>query len=390
VLIGLGLGFITDKMELPNQWTLLPTIGAACVVCSDESAWINRRILSLRGLVWIGLISYPLYLWHWPLLSYSQIALDNPDSAALKAAAIVASVALAWLTCQFVENPLRHGAHGRRKVAWLVGAMIPVAAAGYLTYRQNGFSSRFPPLIQELSNFSYDASAWKRQGYYLAYGEDESDFRRDTSPAARAKPTLYLWGDSHAAALYPGLEESFGAQYDIVQRTAGNLAPFINDAASSSTHARINWFVFEAIKREKPACVVLAGNWPQYQWKTIGGTIAALHAAGIQHVVLVGPVPHWKISLPQQLCNYARRHQHEPVPLRLKTGLMPEPPEIDADMAVLSGQWGVEYISPCHILGNADGFLVRTGESANSLVAFDYGHLTAAGSRYLVAHFPPF
>jgi len=387
VLIGLGLWLITNKMDLPNRWTLLPTVGAACIVCSGETAWVNRRILSLRILVWIGLISYPLYLWHWPLLSFARNALDHPDSPLLKAAAIAASVLLAWLTYRLIENPIRHGAHRRRKIACLLGAMLPVAGLGYYSYHRDGFPSRFPPLMQELSHFDYDASPWKRPGYYLLDGEDETDFKRDRSPAP-GKPTLYLWGDSHAAGLYPGLEEFFGRKYEIVQRTSANLAPFTEDPVSSSTHARINRFILDAIAREKPACVVLEANWPQYEWRNIAPTIAALRAAGIQHIVLVGPLPHWIVSLPQQLCNYVRKHRDEPVPMRLKTGLQPEPMQIDAAMAAFAAQVGVEYISPCRILENQDGFLVRVGDTADSLVAFDYGHLTAAGSKYLAAHFP--
>jgi peptidoglycan/LPS O-acetylase OafA/YrhL len=389
LLIALGLVVLRDRMDLPNAWTLLPTLGTACVVCSEGSAWINRHVLSRRLPVGIGLISYPLYLWHWPLLSFARSALDHPEAPAVKAVAILAAVLLAWLTYLLIESPIRRRAARPRTVALLLGAMLPVAAVSCFSYRREGFPARFPAMMRQLADFNYDASPWKRSGYYLLDGEDETDFKREAGNADHHQPTLYLWGDSHAAGLYPGLEKYFGSRYEIVQRTSANLAPFVEDPANSSTHARINRSILEAIRREKPACVVLEANWPQYEWSNIGPTIAALRQAGIGHIVLVGPLPHWVVSLPQQVCNYVRQHHGEPVPLRLKTGLEAAPMRIDREMAAFSARLGVEYISPCGILGNQDGFLVRVGDSADSLTAYDYGHLTAAGSLYLGAHFPP-
>jgi hypothetical protein len=72
----------------------------------------------------------------------------------------------------------------------------------------------------------------------------------------------------------------------------------------------------------------------------------------------------------------------------MKTGTRDAPAKIDALMRPFCQRLGVEYISPCEILGGRDGFLVRLGDTADSLVAFDYGHLTKVGSEYLVSRFP--
>lgn len=389
LLIGSGLFFITNQMAYPSKWTLLPTIGAAFIVCSDESAWVNRRILSLRVLVGVGLISYPLYLWHWPLLSYSHLSFERPDAPFLKASVLLASVVLAYLTYRIVERPIRHGAHVPLKVAVLSAAMAAVAGLGCFIGSRGGFPSRFPPLAQGLAEFNYTPTDWQRHGYFLTYGEDETDFKDDSEGSAQNKPKLYLWGDSHAAGLYPGLEEVFGGKYNIVQRTGANLAPFVGEKNNQlSSHPKVNQFILDSIRRDKAACVVIEANWPTYEWKEIEGTIDQLQAAGIRNIVLVGPVPQWYGSLPQQLFNYIRRHRNEPVPKRLSTGLKPEPPVIDVQMAALSKRLGVKYISPCAILENQEGCLTRTGDSADSLLVFDSAHLTTVGSKYLVAHFP--
>jgi hypothetical protein len=74
----------------------------------------------------------------------------------------------------------------------------------------------------------------------------------------------------------------------------------------------------------------------------------------------------------------------------MSEGLDPESFRIDEQLAAMAVRQGIEYISPCHLLGNRDGVLVRTGETADSLVVFDNSHLTASGSIYLVSHFPRF
>ncbi len=117
--------------------------------------------------------------------------------------------------------------------------------------------------------------------------------------------------------------------------------------------------------------------------------MVALKAAGIHRIVLVGPVPQWIGSLPQQLFGHVRRHRDEPVPVRLKEGADPSPAQVDRLMAGLGQRLGIEYVSPCRILGDQNGYLIRTGETADSLMSFDSSHLTVSGSRYLVSHFPP-
>ena len=72
-LIAVSAAVITGNRQFPGWWALMPTLGAGFVISGGQHAWLNRRVLSCRALVWLGLISYPLYLWHWPLLSFERI-----------------------------------------------------------------------------------------------------------------------------------------------------------------------------------------------------------------------------------------------------------------------------------------------------------------------------
>jgi hypothetical protein len=133
----------------------------------------------------------------------------------------------------------------------------------------------------------------------------------------------------------------------------------------------------------------LAANWCDYpnDWPRIDVTIRRLREVGVRHIVLVGPVPQWPIFLPQIVLNYLRQHRNETIPARLETPILPSVPERDAQLEAFCRKVGVDYQSPYHLLVNTAGFLVRTGDSADTLTSFDSNHLTQSGSDYLVAHF---
>ncbi|MBV8394425.1 MAG: acyltransferase, partial [Alphaproteobacteria bacterium] len=142
-LIIVGLLSITRDREFPGWLALLPTTGTALIIAAGPQAWFNRFVLSRRLLVWLGLISYPLYLWHWPLLAYARIATDGEPSIEMRVGLLTLSVVLAWLTYRLVEAPVRFGGHRRLKTAILLASMVLVGVAGYAIHRASGLPARF-------------------------------------------------------------------------------------------------------------------------------------------------------------------------------------------------------------------------------------------------------
>jgi hypothetical protein len=133
---------IDETREFPGWWALLPVIGTCLLIASGPLTWINNKLLATRGLVAIGLISYPLYLWHWPLLSFVRIVYGQAPSPEAATLAILSSFALAWLTYLVIEKPLRFGKSPLIKAAILFVTMGMVGSAGYLVYANNGFATR--------------------------------------------------------------------------------------------------------------------------------------------------------------------------------------------------------------------------------------------------------
>jgi SGNH domain (fused to AT3 domains) len=126
---------LTARFTFPGWWALLPCIGTTLLISAGPRCWINRRILSSSVLVFVGAISYPLYLWHWPLLAFAQ-ALEPREAIgpAIKAGAIIVAFLLAYLTYRFLEMPVRTSRNKARLVFPLCASLLLCGTMGYLSY----------------------------------------------------------------------------------------------------------------------------------------------------------------------------------------------------------------------------------------------------------------
>jgi peptidoglycan/LPS O-acetylase OafA/YrhL len=212
-MLGATLALVRAERHFPGWWALLPALGAVLVIAAGSHAWGNRVLLSNRLMVWVGLISYPLYLWHWPLLSFARIVESGTPSLRIRAAAVVAAVALAWLTYQLLEKPLRGSRHGRGKVAVLAAAMLVVAGAAGWLYQRDGLPLRASVvdnalqqkdliLVEDTAN----AAACKRR-YDFA-----SLYEYCLLDQIGREPTVALVGDSHGYHIVAGLTKHYRAQ----------------------------------------------------------------------------------------------------------------------------------------------------------------------------------
>ena len=202
-LILCALIFIRKDDLFPGAWALLPTIGAACLIYAGVNARFNRQVLAHRWLVWVGLISYPLYLWHWPLLSFARIMESGTPTQETRLGLIVASFLLAWLTYRFVERPLRSAPRNGIAVLVLCLAMVLVGAAGLAVKKLDGFKARQFPMTNG------DPGS-------MVLGADRSDLHPECGIAEAYKAKFQycltggvaryaLLGDSKGEALFYGL-----------------------------------------------------------------------------------------------------------------------------------------------------------------------------------------
>ncbi|HEY7406574.1 MAG TPA: acyltransferase family protein [Candidatus Angelobacter sp.] len=179
---------INERRAFPGWWALGPCLGAFLLISAGPQSWINRHVLSQRAMVFIGLISYPLYLWHWPLLSFAHTANWRGFTPAIKIAAVAASFVLATVTYKYIERPIRSSPKVLRLAAPLFATMLACFCVGYMTFKKN-ISAR--PLSADISKFvqaAKEPDPYPRQEGFLTIGSG-------------SRSTLYI-GDSTVAQYY--------------------------------------------------------------------------------------------------------------------------------------------------------------------------------------------
>lgn len=389
LLIVTGFSVITSDHRFPGARALMPALGAALLILAGPQAWLNRKVFSSRALVFVGLISFPLYLWHWPILSFLHIY-DGESSLYLRIAAVFVSFVLAWLTYRFIERPLRGSFDANAKAIVLICVMAIVAGAGLFVVKTDGLPWRFPKIIQQLTGYTYDpAVAYRDRTCFLDAEQEAKDFSKCITPLREGKDTLYLWGDSHAAQLYPGYKKYFGEQYDIIQRSSSACPPILGVKVSIRPYCeKINDFILDEIKSDKPTRLVIAANWEAYDWTKIQLTINELHDAGVKNIEIIGPVPHWEGRLPHLLYQYFQNDPLRRVPTRMNFGVGKPFAELDPQLSTLAASLNVGYVSAKDILCDRDGCITRFGDTVESLMSWDSTHLTERGSEFLVSKFP--
>jgi hypothetical protein len=163
-------------------------------------------LLSNRLLVGIGLISFPLYLWHWPLLSFTRIVQSQPSSRGIRIGIVLLSFFLAFLTYKLIEIPIRFGRYPTRKTFSLLLLMIVMGGVGTVTYLYNGLTFREVVQINPDKKTEWAGGAEQHlvNECGISNPEEKKLFAR-CDKDERGTPRYALLGDSKAAALYKGL-----------------------------------------------------------------------------------------------------------------------------------------------------------------------------------------
>lgn len=401
ILLVLGILLITKDSPFPGYWGLLPVLGAVCIISAGKDAWFNRFILSSRPLVWIGLISFPLYLWHWPLLSFAHLMQGSMPTVEIRLLTILASVLLSAATFYLIEKPIRSNRFNRTKALVLILLLTIIGYIGLNTYQRNGLTFRLnqirfrlPPALQDLSQKDPAASALEMSTPKSDCSLDANKAKESTSAdclsaAELKKPAIFIWGDSYAAHLNIGYEERFGSKYRVTRGFYNGCPPIMDiELANRQNCIAVNRKVFERVLKERPAKLIIAANWTDYDWAKIEGTLIQLKKAGYDNIDLVGPAPVWSDGLYKQLYLKFLEDRDPNIPYRMKVGLNKDFLMIDLALEDLAKRLGVHYISISKILCNQDGCITRFGETSDTLESIDAGHFTKHTSRYVVSHFP--
>jgi peptidoglycan/LPS O-acetylase OafA/YrhL len=265
-----SVALINGTREFPGWWALLPTAGSALIILAGKGALVNRTVLARRGVVWVGLMSYPLYLWHWPILTYFNLISDSdfavnmtrPHMRNMRFAALAISFVAAWATWRFWETPLRNSKSiaGFSSVRALIvsigiiGAVAGLAAAGVLAPRLNS------PGVQALVRAGLDWDVPPRNNW------KEPAFVVNRLSSASQRVTLFV-GDSHADQYWPRVRAAIAKDRSLTSvefGTFGGCVPLPGlhiRFAYSRCPAFNSWWVEQAAHADT---VVISAYWESY------------------------------------------------------------------------------------------------------------------------------
>ena len=395
VLIGTACLVFGADDAFPAWRALVPVSGAALVIAAGDRAWVNRVLLSHKALVAVGVISYPLYLWHWPLLVFARSTSAFSAAPRLTVlAAIAVAFACSVLTYRMLEIPVRRNFRRARSglVVQLSSAITAIVAMGLVVSVSGGLSMRYPRAVRPLLEYQFDHgdSYWNTR-CLLENGSQRFPAECTQNlegflPAQR----MIVWGDSHATMLYRSLVQISGIHGGKVgELTSGNCAPvMIFDRHAHPWCLEQSREARERINQLRPATVVLAAAWmadvERSSLDQIPETVRWLRGIGVKRIILVGPEPDWHEPFPTEIARFMREQSLMTIPSRLRYGLSPAMAVVDAHAALIASASGIEYVSPFNVFCNTDGCLTMVQGQNLTLTAWDNSHLTPEAADYLV------
>jgi peptidoglycan/LPS O-acetylase OafA/YrhL len=299
--------------SFPGMAALPPCLGATLLILGGQDGpSLVGSVLSWRPVVFVGLISYSLYLWHWPLLTFFNASLVEhghlPIGVGQKTAKmtlLAVSLLLATLSWRFVETPFRKGSlRLPRRPLFIASA----AAAGLLAAvaigmtATHGLPQRFTPDVVQADAVSLQEMNWRHGQCFLSDDNTFADFSPQVCLRDDGTRKQYLlFGDSHAADKYDALAKTF-PELNISQATVHSCSPLLQQLENpyaDATCKKMSTFIYgDYLLHHHVDGVILSARWFQPDLPWLEQTIAWFKQHNIR-LILIGPNPEFAHSLPQ-------------------------------------------------------------------------------------------
>lgn len=388
ILILVAAFFFSKTTPFPGLSAALPCMGAALIIAAGRGGQsLVGRALALSPMVFIGMISYSLYLWHWPLIVFqgvSGIFAQGIWPKAAKFVVLCVSFVVATLSWKFVEQPFRdrHGKFPRPVLFRFAGAAaFVIVAFGAAALATRGFPSRYPSEAVRVASFLENADPATEAQYRVG-----SCFLTSRNVHANFDPSVclkrdaqrrneLLIGDSHAAQLWYGLSSVF-KDINFLQATASGCKPTLEQGLGVDKRCTqlMNYIFHDYLQGHRVDSVLIAARWDGSDLPRLDRTVSWLKQQGIA-VVLFGPVVQYDSALPRLLAISIQ--QNDPrIPADHRVAYYER---LDSEMSQLArDKLGVHYISYFKLLCRQGECLEYAAKGIP--LQSDYGHFTGDGS----------
>jgi peptidoglycan/LPS O-acetylase OafA/YrhL len=399
-LIGFSIFLYTEQTLFPGLSALVPCVGSALIIGAGESgSSLVGKLLSWRPIVFIGLISYSLYLWHWPVIVLQQMgafvgvsSITSPRIAALlpehrlnMVVEVALSLVLGILSWRFVERPFRSGPlrlSGRPLFALASTVMIILIGFSSWTVLAKGFEGRFPADALEVASMHHDSEEIVRTGCFITsdYHFDKYNYNVCLRQDDTGKKNNYLLlGDSHSAMLWSALSLAL-PNANVMQASTFDCAPLLQPEPHPDCQKMIDYIFQSYLPSHAIQGLFMVGRWSEKELPELTITIAWAKQHNIP-VTVFGPVPEYDGPLPRLLAysiawnkpNFASQHRLNNIGA------------LDAKMQSMAAEvWHVRYVSLYQEICGLDGCAEYADKLHKIPMMDDDNHLNQFGANLVV------
>jgi hypothetical protein len=259
-LIIASIAFYSKDFSAPGWFSLLPTLGAVTLIAAGPDALFNRTILSWRWMTFIGLISYSVYLWHWPILAYMHIVHPFPTTW-MAITALLISIVISTIVYFIVELPLRRTSaiSAIRLVYFLFGMMCFSWLGGYEIVQHNGFPQR--PYVQRTKDYLPHADEWTHLNSMKGVNINGT-FSKVI--IGNSQPSILFAGDSHTAQYSP-LIEKLSVQnkksVEILASSGFGCLAFTNNITAEPSCKNLQKAFLADVKNKSIKTIIISQRW---------------------------------------------------------------------------------------------------------------------------------
>lgn len=386
-LLALGIFTVTADMPFPGTNALYPVIGAALIIAFSQGTSVGR-LLSTGPLVWIGRISYSLYLWHWPVIVFYRLEYDAQPGRWGMMEMILISFALATLSYYFIEQPFR-----TRKMRYaptpriLTGGVAALGMAGVvgLAALTTGNTWRtYPDDVARIASFldygeREDYERQFRPGTCMIGSGDEgfAAFEPETCLALDDKrPNYLVFGDSHSGHIWRAIADEF-PDVNVLQASASGCRPTLDAEGKQRCLDLLDYIFNDFVPSAGLDGVILAARWEESDLEKIAATVKHLENYA-ENVVVLGPTVEYQGELPVLLAKSLLSGNDD----LLVAARDSTRKTLSDHMAERLQGTGAQYMPVYDYICNDWSCLAET--PGGEPMQFDYGHFTMSGSIEIV------
>ncbi|MDW8845684.1 acyltransferase family protein [Erwinia sp. MMLR14_017] len=381
-LILFGFLWLDTSKPFPAWNALWPCLGSFLIVLAGQQAAVSR-VLALKPIVYIGMISYCLYLWHWPIIVYSRMFFNFAPG--LREAVIIGlTFGLAIASRYLIELPFRYKLavirSGRIVTASVMGLVVLASGTLYKGHIDNNagqFSAQALALAKysqykEMPEFNYQY----RLGRCFVDGKSQEDkpYDRDYCLKTSASAKNYLLiGDSHAAHLWRALSLAAGQGVNVIQATSAGCKPLYQQALRNPCTDLVDYLYSSWVPQHKIDGIIISARWAPEDIAPLKETLKHLKSVS-DNVIVMGPTIEYSESLPDLLA-YQTDGRKDLVAASIDHSIK----ATDSAMKQAMQDVATRYISVYAII--CPGDICRGLASDGHPISNDYGHFTLSGAK---------